>query len=76
LFYHYTKLDYPLYFWRSQNGVEVDIFLGTSKGYAVIELKNGTRWDKKFNWGCTDYQRKQAKIKLHVLAFLEVKNNS
>jgi len=48
---HYTELDYPLYFWRSQNGVEVDIFLETSKGYVAIELKNGTRWDKKFNRG-------------------------
>lgn len=48
---HYTELDYPLYFWRSQNGVEVDIFLETSKGYVAIELKNGTRWEKKFNRG-------------------------
>ena len=48
---HYTELDYPLYFWRSQNGVEVDIFLETSKGYVAIEVKNGDRWEKKFNRG-------------------------
>ena len=48
---HYTELDYPLYFWRSQNGVEVDILLETSKGYVAIELKNGAGWAKKFNRG-------------------------
>ncbi len=48
---HYTELDYPLYFWRSPNGVEVDILLETSKGFVAIELKNGNRWDKRFNRG-------------------------
>ena len=48
---HYTGLDYPLYFWRSQNGVEVDILLESSKGFVAIELKNGIRWEKKFNRG-------------------------
>ena len=48
---HYTELDYPLYFWRSQNGVEVDILLETSKGYVAIELKNGAGWVNKFNRG-------------------------
>ena len=48
---HYTELDYPLYFWRSQSGVEVDILFETSKGYVAIELKNGVRWEKKFNRG-------------------------
>ena len=48
---HYTELDYPLYFWRSQNGVEVDILFETSKGYIAIELKSGNRWEKKFNRG-------------------------
>ena len=48
---HYTELDYPLHFWRSQGGVEVDILLETSTGYVAIELKNGTRWEKKFNRG-------------------------
>lgn len=50
-FLHYTELDYPLYFWRSQSGVEVDILLETAKGYVALELKNGTRWDKRFNRG-------------------------
>ena len=48
---HYAELDYPLHFWRSQGGIEVDILLETSTGYVAIELKNGTRWEKKFNRG-------------------------
>lgn len=48
---HYTGLDYPLYFWRSQGGVEVDILFETAKGFVAIELKNGSRWEKKFNRG-------------------------
>jgi len=48
---HYTELDFPLYFWRSPNGVEVDIILETSNGFVAIELKNGIRWDKRFNRG-------------------------
>ncbi len=48
---HYTELDYPLRFWRSQGGVEVDILLETLAGYIAIELKNSVRWEKKFNRG-------------------------
>ena len=48
---HYTERDYPFYFWRSHNGVEVDIVLETSRGYIAIELKNSNRWEKKFNRG-------------------------
>ena len=48
---HYTGRDYPVYFWRSQNGVEVDIVLETSRGYVAIELKNSSRWEKVFNRG-------------------------
>lgn len=48
---HYTELDYPLYFWRSHGGIEVDILLETSRGFVAIELKHGKRWDKRFNRG-------------------------
>lgn len=48
---HYTELDYPLYFWRSRHGLEVDILFETANGYIAIELKNGSRWEKKFNRG-------------------------
>lgn len=50
-FLHYTERDYPLYFWRNSNGVEVDIILETSNGFVAIEFKYGKRWDKRFNRG-------------------------
>lgn len=61
---HYTELDYPLYFWRSQGGVEVDIFLETSKGFVAIELKNGVRWEKKFNRGMHRLSEESGKKKV------------
>ncbi len=48
---HYKDLEYPVHFWRSQGGVEVDIFIETSKGYLALELKTNARWDKRFNKG-------------------------
>lgn len=48
---HYSELGYPLHFWRSRNGVEVDLVLETAKGFVAIELKSGSRWDKRFNRG-------------------------
>ena len=50
-FLHYTERDYPLYFWRNSNGVEVDIILETSNGFVAIEFKYGNRWEKRFNRG-------------------------
>ncbi len=48
---HYNELDYPLYFWRSQSGVEVDILFESADGFVAIELKSGNRWEKRFNRG-------------------------
>ena len=61
---HYTELDYPLRFWRSQGGVEVDILLETSTGYIAIELKNGVRWEKKFNRGMHRLSKELGKKKV------------
>ncbi|MEA3437213.1 MAG: AAA family ATPase [Thermodesulfobacteriota bacterium] len=61
---HYTELDYPLRFWRSQGNVEVDILLETSTGYVAIELKNGARWEKKFNRGMHRLSKELGKNKV------------
>jgi len=47
----YAKLRYPLYFWRSYDGVEVDVLCETKKGFVAIEIKAATRWDKRYNRG-------------------------
>ncbi len=66
---HYTERDYPLYFWRSQNGVEVDIVLETSREYVAIELKNSNRWEKSSTGGCTDCQKNSARARFGYLEF-------
>ncbi len=48
---HYNDIEYPLYYWRSHSGNEVDIFLETSKGFLAIELKSTLAWERKYNKG-------------------------
>lgn len=47
----YTGRRYPLYFWRSYDGVEVDFFCETAEGFAAIEVKAARRWDRRFARG-------------------------
>jgi hypothetical protein len=50
-FVAYEKLRYPLYFWRSYDGVEVDLLCETQSGFVAIEMKAGTQWEARFNRG-------------------------
>lgn len=47
----YSHLDYPIYFWASHGGVEVDLFCETADGFVAIEIKSSQRWDSSFNKG-------------------------
>lgn len=47
----YTGKHYPLYFWRNYDGTEVDVLCETTTGFAAIEIKASSRWDKRFNRG-------------------------
>lgn len=49
----YTKHRYPLHFWRSYDGVEVDLLCETADGFVALEIKATTRWDKRYNRGLT-----------------------
>jgi predicted AAA+ superfamily ATPase len=40
----YSGLAYPLFFWRTPDGVEVDFLCETAAGYAAIEVKAATAW--------------------------------
>lgn len=46
---HYRKLGYPLHYWRTHDGSEVDLFLETRDGYLGVEIKSSRRWDPSFN---------------------------
>ncbi len=56
---HYRGYHYPLYFWRSHGGVEVDFFCEDQKGFVAIEVKSARRWDRKWNLG---FHRMQEKL--------------
>jgi uncharacterized protein len=56
-FLSYTNRDFPLYFWRTYDGAEVDLFLETSRGYVAIEIKSTKRWDKRFHRGLLRLRR-------------------
>ena len=47
----YSGTDYRLSFWRSYNGVEVDVLCETVEGFVAIEIKAAPRWEKRFNRG-------------------------
>ena len=47
----YTGRHYALHFWRTYDGVEVDILCETMDGFVAIEIKAASRWDKRFNRG-------------------------
>ncbi len=47
----YSNLHYPLHYWRSYDGAEVDFVLESSDRYIGIEVKAAGRWSNKFNRG-------------------------
>lgn len=48
---NYHHLDYPLFFWSSHDGVEVDVFCETNKGFLGIEIKSTRTWRNEFSRG-------------------------
>ena len=47
----YTGRHYALRFWRTYDGTEVDVLCETVGGFVAIEIKAGSRWEKRFNRG-------------------------
>ena len=47
----YSGAGYGLWYWRSYDGVEVDVLCETVDGFVAIEIKASTRWEKRFNRG-------------------------
>ena len=50
-FLGYSGRHYRLHYWRSYDGAEVDVLCETAAGFAAIEIKAATRWDRRFNRG-------------------------
>ncbi|MBI5502884.1 MAG: ATP-binding protein [Deltaproteobacteria bacterium] len=47
-FLSYSGLNYPVHFWRTHDGAEVDFLLETRGGFLAIEVKSAARWDRRF----------------------------
>lgn len=47
----YAQRPYPLHFWRSHDGVEVDVLFETPDGFVALEIKACARLDKRFQKG-------------------------
>lgn len=47
----YSNTHYPLHYWRTYDGAEVDFVIETRDGCVGIEVKLATRWTSKFNRG-------------------------
>jgi predicted AAA+ superfamily ATPase len=46
-FLAYSGLRYPVHFWRTHDGAEVDFFLETRRGFLALEVKSSARWDRR-----------------------------
>jgi predicted AAA+ superfamily ATPase len=47
----YTGRSYPLFFWRTYDGAEVDLLFETTDGFVAVEIKSSARWEKRFHRG-------------------------
>ncbi len=63
----YTGRHYPVHFWRSPDGVEVDIFCEGAKGYFAIECKASPRWDTRYERGLKRMQEEFGATKVHCI---------
>lgn len=48
-FLSYAGLSYPLSYFRTQNGVEVDVVFETRRGHMALEFKSSREW--RSSWG-------------------------
>ena len=50
-FLHYRELDYPLSYFSTHEGTEVDLIIETPRGLVAMEFKSGARWERKYHGG-------------------------
>ena len=47
----YRELRYPLHYWRTHDGAEVDLLCETGAGFVAVEMKASKRWDARYHRG-------------------------
>ncbi|MDD5706895.1 MAG: AAA family ATPase [Kiritimatiellae bacterium] len=63
-FVAYARLNYPIYYWRSYDGVEVDCLCETHDGFVALEMKAATRWERRDNRGLERMREELGRNKL------------
>lgn len=48
-FLHYAEREWPVCYWKTHDGAEVDFVVDGPKGLTAIEAKSVDRWDPKWN---------------------------
>ena len=56
-FVDYSHLHYPIHYWRTYDGAEVDFVVESREGFIGIEVKSSDRWSRKFNRGLSRLAR-------------------
>lgn len=60
-FLHYSELEYPVTYWKTHDGTEVDFVVETRDGLVAIEVKSAPRWDNRWNFGLVKLRELQPK---------------
>jgi predicted AAA+ superfamily ATPase len=58
-FLAYSGLRYPLHYWRTYDGAEVDLLCETRSGFVAVEVKVASRWERR-------HQRGLARLREHL----------
>lgn len=63
---HYRDLEYPIAYWKTHEGNEVDFVIETRGGLVAIEVKSGPRWDSRFHAGIRALRSRMPKSKVRA----------
>ena len=66
-FLSYTNRHFPIFFYRSYVGIEVDILIETLNGHIAIETKSSARWERRYNRGLNTIAKELGENKVHKL---------
>lgn len=64
---HYRGLDWPLFYFRTHEGVEVDLVVETPRGLVALELKSVDRWERKYHRGLLRFAELHPDLKVRLL---------
>lgn len=63
---HYGALECPVAYWKTHDGAEVDFVVQAADGLVAIEVKSGSRWDRRFGAGIAALRANMPKGKVRA----------